>query len=178
MMRILGAFFRRCMNPLSYARYLGVQVGEGCRIYTKNWGSEPFLISIGDRVTVTSSVIFLTHDGSTWLIRNSNGIRYQKYKKIVVGNDVFLGVNTIIMPGVLIGSNVVIGAGSVVTKSIPDNSVAVGNPARVIQTFEQYCNKVITNEINDSDLDCNLSFEDKVNQAILLAEAKQSDNAS
>ena len=173
LIRIYNAVLRRMMAPLPYARYLGVKIGKDCRIYTKNWGSEPFLVSIGDRVTVTASVTFLTHDGSTWLIRNSDGKRYQKYKKVVVGNDVFLGVNTIIMPGVQIGSNVIIGAGAVVSKDIPDNSVAVGNPARIIQTFDNYRAKVVAFELDD-----NLSFEERVNQAILLAAAKQFDNAN
>jgi acetyltransferase-like isoleucine patch superfamily enzyme len=50
-----------------------------------------------------------------------------------IGSNVWIGANAIILPGVTIGNHVVIGAGSVVTKSIPDNKVAVGNPARIIK---------------------------------------------
>ncbi len=63
-------------------------------------------------------------------------------KPIVVGNDVYIGNNVIILPGVTIGSNVVIGAGAVVTKDIPDNSVAVGVPARVIKSADEYLEKL------------------------------------
>ena len=58
-----------------------------------------------------------------------------------IGNDVFVGAGTIILPGVDIGNRVIIGAGSVVTKSIPDNSIAVGNPAKVIGSYDEYLNK-------------------------------------
>jgi acetyltransferase-like isoleucine patch superfamily enzyme len=57
---------------------------------------------------------------------------------ISIGNDVHIGLRTMIMPGVRIGNRVIIGAGSIVTKDIPDNSVAVGVPARVIRTVDQY----------------------------------------
>ena len=57
---------------------------------------------------------------------------------IIIGNDVYIGVRTLIMPGVRIGNRVVIGAGSIVTRDIPDNSVAVGVPARVIKSVDAY----------------------------------------
>lgn len=57
---------------------------------------------------------------------------------ITVGNNVYIGVRTLIMPGVRIGNRVIIGAGSIVTRDIPDNSVAVGVPARVIKTVDDY----------------------------------------
>ena len=60
------------------------------------------------------------------------------FGKIVIGNNVHIGMNTIIMPGITIGNNVVIGCGAVVTHDIPNNSVAVGVPARVIETYDAY----------------------------------------
>lgn len=63
-------------------------------------------------------------------------------KPIVIGNNVYIGNNVIILPGVTIGNNVIIGAGAVVSKSIPDNSVAVGVPARVIKTTDEYFKKI------------------------------------
>lgn len=86
-------------GSVAYARKKGVKVGENCRIYIKNWGSEPFLISIGDHVTVTSGVKFITHDGSTCLVKDEQGKRYQRFAPIQVGSHVFIGVNSIIMPG-------------------------------------------------------------------------------
>src|SRR5690606_28341222 len=110
----LTYFFAK--GSVAYARKKGVTMGNNCRIYIRSWGSEPFLVSIGDDVTVTSGVKFITHDGSTCLVKDEQGKRYQRFAPIQVGSHVFIGVNTIVMPGVKIGSNVVIGAGSVVTK--------------------------------------------------------------
>jgi acetyltransferase-like isoleucine patch superfamily enzyme len=119
------------------SRSLGVKIGEGCRIYTSSFGFEPWLISIGDRVTVTSGVQFITHDGATWLLRDQKGRRY-RYAPIEIGSDVFIGVNSIILPGVRIGNRVIVAAGSVINRSIPDNCVVAGVPAKFIKTFDEY----------------------------------------
>lgn len=134
-----------------YARSIGVKVGNGCRIYTRQFGSEPFLVSIGNRVTVTSGVQFITHDGSTWLVRDEKGRRF-RFSPISVGDDVFIGVNSIVLPGVKIGSRCVIGAGSVVTRSIPDDSVAVGVPAKVIGSYGAFKDKVLSTCISERDV--------------------------
>lgn len=171
--RLYGIFLRGFKGGVFYARYCGVNVGEGCRIYTSSFGSEPFLISIGDRVTITSGVKLLTHDGSTWLVRNEGGQRYQRYAPIRIGSDVFVGVDTIIMPGVTIGSRVVIGAGSVVTKDVPDNSVAVGNPARVISSFDQLDAKIRASCVNDSELAGIQDYKSRVYKAIELGKSRK-----
>lgn len=142
LLKIIGLAYAYIFGFVAYARKQGVQVGDGCRLYIFSWGTEPFLISIGNRVTVTSRVRFITHDGSSWLVRDSRGRRYQRYGRISVGDDVFIGMGSIIMPGVRIGSRVVIGAGSIVTKDIPDNSVVAGNPARFIRTFDSFEEKM------------------------------------
>lgn len=63
------------------------------------------------------------------------------FAPVVIGNNVFIGMNSIILPGVTIGDNVIIGAGSVVAKDIPANSVCAGVPARVIKTMDEYAQK-------------------------------------
>lgn len=123
--------------PEAAARHLGVTVGKGCRILTRGFGTEPWLIAIGDRVTITNGVHLLTHDGSTWLFRDSGGRRY-RYARIVIGDDVFIGINSILLPGVQVGNRVIIGAGSVVTKSVPSGVLVAGNPARVIGLYEDH----------------------------------------
>lgn len=129
--------------PVKYATKIGVNfpVGE-VYLYGKiNWGTEPWIITLGSNVHITNGVKFITHDGGTLLYRNQIP-DLEITKPITVGNDVYIGLNAIILPGVTIGNNVVIGAGAVVTKNIPDNSVAVGIPARVIKSADEYLKKL------------------------------------
>jgi acetyltransferase-like isoleucine patch superfamily enzyme len=121
-------------NAIAYARYLGVTIGTDCRIYIREWGREPFLISIGNNVTVTAGTKFITHDGSAWLMRDYKGRRFV-YQPIKIGNNVFIGSDTLILPGVIIEDNVIVAAGSVVTKSIPSGVVVAGTPAKIISNF-------------------------------------------
>lgn len=121
-----------------YQRYLGVKFGEKVRIpHFANFGSEPYLIEIGNNVTLTRGVTFITHDGGVAVFRDKYpGMNV--YGRIKIGNNVFIGVHTIILPGVTIGNNVVIGAGSLVNKDIPDNVVAAGVPAKIIKSILDY----------------------------------------
>lgn len=121
-----------------YADYLGVKIGNHVKITgSVLFGSEPYLIEIGNDVTLTNGVVFLTHDGGVGLFRKEySGINV--FGKIIIGNNVFIGSNTIILPGVSIGNNVVIGAGSVITKNIPSDVVAAGDPARIIRSIDEY----------------------------------------
>lgn len=164
--KVIGRIILFLLGKYHYAKFIGVKIGINCRIYTKDWGSEPFLITIGDQVTITAGVHFITHDGSTWLVRDKKNNRYQKYAPITIGSNVFIGLNTIIMPGVTIGNNVVIGAGSVVTKDISCNSVAVGNPARIISTYESFQNKIEKTCINDIELQHISNYQKRVYRAI------------
>lgn len=168
----LAYFFAK--GSVAYARKKGVTIGHNCRIYIRSWGSEPFLVTIGDDVTVTSGVKFITHDGSTCLVKDEHGKRYQRFAPIQVGSHVFIGVNTIVMPGVTIGSNVVIGAGSVVTKDIPDHSVAIGVPAKVVSSFADYQAKIKATCASDSELVCITDYAERVQRAIELQAQKQS----
>jgi acetyltransferase-like isoleucine patch superfamily enzyme len=127
-------------DPVGYARSLGVRIGDGCHIYNANigmWGADAYLITVGDNVHLTEGVMFITHDGGTLILRKDVP-DLEITAPITIGNDVYIGVNSIILPGVNIGNRCVIGAGSVVTKDIPENSVAVGVPARVIKSTDEY----------------------------------------
>ena len=95
-----------------------------------------WLIEIGDNVTIAPRVHVLCHDASTKTFLN-----YTKIGRVTIGNNVFIGAESVVLPGVTIGDNVVIGANSTVTHDIPANSVAVGYPARVICTLEEYISK-------------------------------------
>lgn len=95
--------------------------------------SHSWLITIGDDVTIAPRVHILCHDAST-----KRALGYTKIGHVTIGNNVFVGANTTILPNVTIGDNCVIGANSVVTHDIPSGSVAVGNPCRVIKAYEAY----------------------------------------
>lgn len=128
--------------PEKYARKIGVNVGENPHMYGKTfWGTEPWLITLGDNVHITGQCKFVNHDGGTLIFRDKIP-DLEITKPIVVGNNVYIGEETLILPGVHIGNNVVIGARSVITRDIPDNSVAVGVPCRVIKTTDEYLKKL------------------------------------
>lgn len=96
---------------------------------------------MGNNVHLTDGVRFITHDGGTLLFRNRIA-DLEITKPISVGDNIYIGNNVMILPGVTIGNNVIIGAGAVVSKDIPDNSIAVGVPARVIKSTDEYLNKI------------------------------------
>ncbi len=131
---------RAKLQPVKYAKSLGVTLGENVVFYGMKPGmfsTEPWLITIGSNVYITAGCQFITHDGGTLILR-SEVPDLELTAPITVGNNVYFGVNTTILPGVNIGNRVIIGAGSIVTKDIPDNSVAAGVPARVIKTVDEY----------------------------------------
>ncbi|GAB3146033.1 hypothetical protein GCM10027058_03130 [Microbacterium neimengense] len=131
--RVRHRLFELLRGPEEAARAAGVVIGKECRILSSIATSEPWLVSIGDRVTITGGVVFATHDGSGYHVRDDRGRRY-RYAPITIGNDVFVGQNTVILPGVRIGDGAIVGAGSVLTRSVPAGTVVAGNPARVIST--------------------------------------------
>jgi len=108
-----------------------------------NFGSEPYLITIGDNTTISFDCAFVTHDAATRVIRNIPGENPETviYGEINIGKNCFIGCRTVILPNVTIGDNVIIGAGSIINKDIPSNTVAAGNPCKIICTLEEYKNK-------------------------------------
>lgn len=134
------------INMVKWLRKQGVTIGENCEIHQHvDFGSEPYLIVLGNYVRVTNGVRFFTHEGGMFVLRNM----YEEYRNadefgnITIGNNVHIGVNALIMPGVHIGNNCIIGAGAVVTKDIPNNTVVVGVPAKRICSIEEFSTKHI-----------------------------------
>lgn len=141
-------FLRQTMHaytdPCGYARSVGVRMGRNVVIYgmaSRMFGSEPWMITLGDNVYITAGVMFITHDGGTLILRQEVP-DLEWTAPITVGSNVYIGMRSIIMPGVTIGNRCIIGAGSIVAKSIPDNSVAAGVPARVIRTTDEYLERM------------------------------------
>jgi acetyltransferase-like isoleucine patch superfamily enzyme len=133
--RLVSAIRRR-LDPIGFARSIGVTVGERCRLIQVTYSTEPYLVHIGNHVSATKTH-FETHDGGVWVFRDKHP-DIDIVRPIHVGDNVYFGYGCIVLPGVKIGSNVVVGAGSIVTRDIPDNSVSVGVPARVIKHLDEY----------------------------------------
>lgn len=131
---------RKLKNQLYIAKMIknGMTIGENFQMEKGCSLDAPFawLISIGNNVTLASRVYILAHDASTKKFLN-----YSKIGRVQIGDNVFIGAHSVILPNVKIGNNSIIGANSVVTKSIPDNCVVAGNPAKIICSTEDYIDK-------------------------------------
>lgn len=142
-MRIVEKFvsvYKRLFWPLEkQARGAGVKLGKNNFIASRFWSTEPYLITIGDYCQITSGVYIHTHGGGN-PVRNIIP-KFDCFGKVSIGNYVYLGTGSQVMPGVTIGNNVLVAAGSIVTKSIPDGVVVAGNPARIICSIEEYIEK-------------------------------------
>ena len=112
----------------------GLIIGKDCKL--GNCSIDPshcFHITIGDNVVFGPQVRILAHDASTGVF-----LGYTRVANVNIGSNVFIGAHSIVLPGVTIGDNVVIGAGSIVVKDIPADSVAAGNPARVVKSLDEF----------------------------------------
>ena len=116
---------------IRYWRKKGMKIGENCHLETMAFSTEPFLVEIGNNVAIAYGTNLVTHDGGIWCMRNDlkDG---DIFGKIKIGNNVFVGMNSIILPNTVIGNNCIIGAGSVLRGRYPDDSVIIGNPAKVV----------------------------------------------
>lgn len=116
----------------------GMKVGQNCHGLAASTidVAHCWLIEIGDNVTFAPQAYLLAHDAST-----KRYLDYTKIAKIKIEDNVFIGVRAIIMPGVTLGKNTIVAAGSVVTKSVPEGFVVAGNPAQLISKTEDYIKK-------------------------------------
>jgi len=112
-------------------RRKGARIGEGCVILSELQSTEPYLIEIGNRVAIAGGVTCITHNFLAFQLRQTHP-NAQIFAPIRIGSGTMIGWNAVILPGTVIGAGCVINAGAVVRGTVPDNSVADGNPARVI----------------------------------------------
>ena len=136
-------------SSLKLALKRGLKVGKNIYIQgIPNFGSEPYLIEIGDHVTIAQDVTFINHGGEARVTKRIEKYKDERYfGRIKIGNNTFIGKGTIILPAVSIGNNSIIGSMSVVNCSIPDNSVYAGNPAKFICTIDDYGEKLMKNNV-------------------------------
>lgn len=152
-MKRFGAYwfnyvFRFHGDKVNYLRWLGARIGADCSILNSVGGfSEPWLIEIGDNVTIATGVLLITHDGGSRLFRHeipgANPLFGNGFGTIVIHANCFIGANSIVLPNVVIGPNSILGAGSVLTKVVPPGYVYAGNPAHEISTLEEYRSKYV-----------------------------------
>ena len=130
---------------LNYLRKRGATIGSGVKIYdpskTHIDDTRCYLITIGDNVHISTGATILTHDFSWSVIKAHNGAIVGNALPVKIGNNSFIGWNAIILGGVTVGSNCVVGAQSVVTKDIPDNEIWAGNPAKKICSISDFYDK-------------------------------------
>lgn len=121
-------------------------LGENTRIYSDEFGSEPWLLSIGNNVIIASGVSFVEHDASYYTalryLKKSSNINTEKMGAIIIEDNCFIGANSLILGGSKIGKNSIIAAGAVVHGIVPSGEVWGGVPARYIMKIEEYANKV------------------------------------
>ncbi len=108
-----------------------MKIGNDCHLNTMSFSTEPYLIEIGNHVAIAGGTEIITHDGAIWCFQDELP-KADVFGKVKIGNNVFIGDNCTILPNTIIGDNCIVGAGSVVRGKFPDNSVIIGNPAKVV----------------------------------------------
>lgn len=139
------SYEKRKYDPSTTAELLrkgGAQIGIGCQIIPKEIGAEPYLVKIGNHVTIASDVTFITHDGGTWLFRNEVP-DLQVFGPIVIEDNCVIGQGAMLFPNIRIGPNSIVAAGSVVITDVPPSTIVMGVPARPFGSVEKYKEKCL-----------------------------------
>jgi acetyltransferase-like isoleucine patch superfamily enzyme len=123
--------YRANARAVARLRAQGARIGEGCAIYAQSFSTEPYLVTLGNRVGVSGGVKFLAHDGVAWMLRPRRPSA-QVFGPIEVGDDCFIGENALLLPGTVIGRGCIVAAGAVVRGRFAENSLIAGNPAKVV----------------------------------------------
>ncbi len=148
---------------IKYLRNNGAIIGDGLRIFDINNTiidvQNPHMIKIGNNVRITSGVKLLTHDYSWCVNAAPFGIVSGSIGKVTIGDNVFIGINSIILRNTQIGNNVIIGANSVVSGIIESDSVYAGNPAKKIMSLNEYFEKRNKNMLKDVKIIYNCYYE-------------------
>lgn len=153
---------------ISFLRKKGIKIGNNLWV-TPDLKSlniditRPSLLEIGNEVRLNKNLTILTHDGGFYVLLNKYKEFISQSGRVKIGNNVYFGRNCSVFKGVTIGDNCIIGFGSVVTKDIPPNSVAVGAPARVVSTLDNYYKKRKENYIEEA-LDYARSIKERFNR--------------
>ena len=149
-MSLISSFYRRIQKIFLSANKLaelkGVKLGHNCKLNkVVDFGTEPYLITLGDNFYCSTGIKFITHDGSVNVLRNlyPELSDADLFGYINIGNNVFLGCDVIVLPNSRIGDNVIVGAGSIVRGELDGGYVYAGVPVKKIMTIEAYKEKVL-----------------------------------
>lgn len=154
---IVKLFLRESLTSKQLVKNLqrgGVKVGDNVNFRYPNHTvidmTRPSLIELGSNLDINDNFVIMTHDFGTYVFRNLYYDFVNCSGKVTIGSNIYFGRDVTILKGVTIGDNCIIGLGSVVTKDIPPNSVAIGNPARVICSIEDYYKKRKSQQIEEA----------------------------
>lgn len=137
--KIITLYWHYIASPENEARHNGVIIGKNCKIETRNFPSEGYLVTVGNNVAITSHVSIHTHGGGR--VARLVFPMFDCFGKVVIEDWAYIGTGAQIMPGVTIGEGSLVAAGSIVTKSVPPGVVVAGNPARILCTVNDYIEK-------------------------------------
>lgn len=167
--RVAARIYNRSSSErfVKYLRSNGVVVGDNVLFrepFTTTIDmTRPSLITIGHDVDINENFTIMTHDFSNFVFRNYYHDFVSCSGRVTIGNNIYFGRDVTILKGVSIGNNCIIGLGSVVTKDIPDNSVACGIPCRVISSLDDYFKKRKIDQIDEA-LDFGVSIIERYNR--------------
>ena len=155
----LKFFSRFIKDPYLFTKILrleGFDIGDNTIFYDPYSivfdRQRPWMLKIGKYCKITHGVVILTHDYSRSVLRRVYHEILGEAKLTVIGDNVFIGINSIILMGSHIGNNVIVGAGSVVTGRIPNNVIIAGNPAKVVMSLDEYYEKRKSQNLHDAEV--------------------------